>query len=254
MGSSGGVCAVGCSRHSISGGFWCTPTAWQLHCCIAAWPTAIAHMEGESSRAAEIPQTLGKALSLMLYIKINVSPPVSAAIPVPEAGHVLHHRHAELCTRAIPCTRHCAASRCRAWCCLWPVGVSVSKKANISFNGSSGFSGSRHNQVQLIRNVFAKEADSDLQIWTPFCTGTCTQGSPLFDKCNQLGPGHSTPAACITASLLREDLHVDQSSYGFRWFISSLVQVPVGCCVLASCSVTLAGAPVTLLCCLVLYG
>ena len=47
---------------------------------------------------------------------------------------------------------------------------------------------------------------------------------------------------------------VDQSSYGCRWFIPSLVQVLAGCCVLTSCSVTLAGAPVTLLCCLVLYG
>ena len=39
-----------------------------------------------------------------------------------------------------------------------------------------------------------------------------------------------------------------------RWFIPSLVQVLVGCCVLTSCSVTLAGAPITSLRGLVLYG
>ena len=45
---------------------------------------------------------------------------------------------------------------------------------------------------------------------------------------------------------------IDNVSYGCRWFIPSLVQVLVGCCVLTSCSVTLARAPVILLCCLVL--
>ena len=44
-----------------------------------------------------------------------------------------------------------------------------------------------------------------------------------------------------------------QAAHCQERFIPSLVQVFVGCCVLASCSVTLGGAPVTLLCCLV-YG
>ena len=52
-------------------------------------------------------------------------------------------------------------------------------------------------------------------------------------------PGHSTPAAYIIASLFKASTS--------RFMVA-------GYCVLASRSVTLAGANVSLVCCLVLYG
>ena len=78
------------------------------------------------------------------------------------------------------------------------------------------------------------------------------QNFPLFDSLGHLELQQQHSCSLHYCFPLQG---VDQSSYGCRWFIPSLVQLLIGCCVLASCSVTLAGAPVTLLCCRnVLYG